>query len=94
MGHSASAAWHAHEQALYMEANREADAQTRMAGLAQNPLLQDICRLFLCWRDNVYGGDEGKDLFDSLQGKVDQYNMENDAHGGKVFLQWYEALVS
>ena len=39
----------------------------------------------------MYGGDDGKDLFDRLQAKVDQYNTEND---GKAFLQWYEAPVS
>ena len=42
----------------------------------------------------MYGGDDGKDIFDRLQGVVDQYNMENDSHGGKAFLQWYEAPVS
>jgi len=42
----------------------------------------------------VYGEDDGKDLFDRLQEKVDQYNVENEAHGGRAFLQWYEAPVS
>lgn len=94
MGHSASSARHAHEHALYMEANSEADSQTRMADRAQNPLLQDICRLFRHWRENVYGADDGKNVFDKLQEKVDQYNAENEACGGKAFLQWYEAPVS
>ena len=60
MGHSASSARHAHEQAVYMEANSEADAQIQMADGAKNPLLQDICRLFRYWRENVYGEDDGK----------------------------------
>ena len=77
-----------------MEANSEAEAQTRMADRAINPLLQDICRLFRHWRENVYGGDDGRDLFERLQEKVDEYNKENDVHGGKAFLQWYEAPAS
>ena len=60
MGHSASSARHAHEQAVYMEANSEADAQTQTADRAKNPLLQDICRLFRNWRENVYGEDDDK----------------------------------
>ena len=94
MGHSASSARHAHEQAVYMEANSEADAQTQMGDRAKNPLLQDICRLFRNWRENVYGEDDGKELFVKLQGKVDEYNRKNKAHGGKAFLQWYEAPLS
>ena len=60
MDHSPSSARHAHEQAVYMEANSEANAQNKMADRAQIPLLQDICRLFRNWRENVYGEDDGK----------------------------------
>ena len=39
----------------------------------------------------MYRGDDGRDLFDRLQEKVDQYNH---ALGGKALLQWYEAPIS
>ena len=42
----------------------------------------------------MYGEDDGKGLFDRLQEKVDQYNVENEPLGGRAFLQWYEAPVS
>jgi len=42
----------------------------------------------------VYGEDDGKDLFDRLQEKVDQYNVEDEALRGRAFLQWHEAPVS
>ena len=42
----------------------------------------------------MYGEDDGKDLFDRLQGKVEQYYVENESLGGRAFLQLYEAPVS
>ena len=65
-----------------------------MADRAQNPLLQDICWLFRNWRENVYGEDDSKELFVKLQGKVDEYNRENKAYGGKAFLQCNVAPLS
>ena len=91
IGHSASSARHAHQQALYIQADTEADAQKKLADHAQNPLIQDICRLFTKWREANYGKDDGKDLFEKLQEKVDHFNATESAAGGKAFLQWYEA---
>ena len=68
LGHSASSAHHAHEQAVYMEANSEADAQNQMADRAQNPLLQDICGLFCIWRENINGKD-GKNFLSNFKGR-------------------------
>ena len=90
IGHSASSARHAHQQALYIQADTEADAQKKLAGRAQKPLIQDICRLFIKWREANYGKDDGKDLFEKLQEKVDHFNATESVAGGKAFLQWYE----
>ena len=51
LGHSPSSARHAHEQALYIQAESEAEAQLCLADCAHNPLIQDICRLFIKWRE-------------------------------------------
>lgn len=91
MGHSASSARHAHQQALYIQADSEAEAQRKLADRAQNPLIQDICRLFTKWREANYGTDDGKDLFEKLQEKVDHFNATENVAGGKAILQWYEA---
>ncbi len=92
-GHSPSSARHAHEQALYLQATSEMNAQKILADRANNPLLQDICRLFTKWRELNYGKDDGKELFQQLQEKVDEYNTKNRETGGKAILQWYESLA-
>jgi len=89
-GHSPSSARHAHEQTLYLESNTEMDAQETLADRAKNPLLSDICRLFTKWRETNYGADDGKELFEKLQEKIDEYNAVNNEIGGKAMLQWYE----
>lgn len=70
MGHSPSSARHAHEQALYIQADSEADAQTLLADHATNPQPQDIRRLFAKWRATAYSKDDGKERFEKLQEKV------------------------
>ena len=90
IGHSPSSARHAREQALYIQAESEAEAQLRLADRAHNPLIQDICRLFIKWREATYGKDNGEGVFAKLQEKVDRYNSDASAAGGKVILQWYQ----
>ena len=46
VGHSPSAR-HVREQALYIQAESETDAQLSLADRAHNPMVQDICRLFI-----------------------------------------------
>jgi len=43
---------------------------------ASNPLLPDI-------RQNGYGSDDGKELFEKFQQKVDEYNVTNNEINGK-----------
>ena len=94
MGHSPSSARHAHQQTLYMQADTEADAQSRLADRCHNPLVQDICRLFTKWRETNYGKDDGEELFQKLQDKVDEFNAATNEAGGRAILQWYEAPES
>jgi len=89
IGHSPSSARHAREQALYIQAESEAEAQFRLADHAHNPLIQDICRLFIKWREAPYGKDNGEG-FEKLQEKVDRYNSDASAAEGKVILQWHQ----
>ena len=47
----------------------EAEMQTSLADRSENPLTQDVCRLFRKWQESTYGKD-GKDglvLFEKLQ---------------------------
>ena len=88
MGHSASSARHAHEQALYMEANSEADAQTQMADRA---CYRTFAGKFCHWSENVYGGDDG---LTGCKGKLTSILQKTMLMEEKPFLQWYEAPVS
>ena len=74
VGHSPSSARHVCEQALYIQAESETDAQLSLADRAHNPMVQDICRLFIKWKEASYGKDDGKELFQKLQEHVDKYN--------------------
>ena len=38
-----------------------------------------------------YVTDDGKDVFEKLQEKVDHFNATENVAGGKAILQWYEA---
>ena len=91
VGHSPSSARHVREQALYIQAESETDAQLSLADRAHNPMVQDICRLFIKWKEASYGNDDGKELFQKLQEHVDKYNRDNLEAEGKAILQWYEA---
>ena len=91
VGHSPSSARHVREQALYIQAESEADAQLSLADRGHNPMVQDICRLFIKWKEATYGKDDGKELFQRLQERVDRYNRDNCEAEGKTILQWYEA---
>ena len=90
-GHCASSARHAYEQMLLLNTETDGEKQTVLADRAINPNVQDICRLFMEWRKNNYGEENGQAMFERLQHEVDQYNEKFGSVGGKAILQWYEA---
>ena len=36
-------------------------------------MVQDICRLFIKWKEATFGKDDGRELFQRLQEHVDRY---------------------
>ena len=89
IGHNASSARHAHEQKLLYEA--DTDTQVILADRAQNPNLQDVCRLYDRWRIGNYGDYNGQGLFEKLQQTVDTYNHnQNKINRGQAILQCYD----
>ena len=74
--HSASSARHTHEQHLLMDAATDELKQYTLADRALNPSAQDICRLFQQWQEKHYGKDDGKSLFERLQGEVNKFNIK------------------
>ena len=73
-GHSASSARHTHEQMLLLNSETDAEKQIALADRAVNPNVQDICRLFMEWRRNNHGEENGRGMFERLQKEVDKYN--------------------
>ena len=74
-----------------MDAATDEQKQYSLADRALNPSAQDICRLFQTWRENSYGPDDGKPLFETLQSEVNKYNEKYAGQNGKAILQWYES---
>ena len=77
-----------------LNSDTDIEKQTALADRASNPSVQDICRLFIQWRKQHYGHEDGTKMFSKLQTAVDQYNQINEEYGGKALLQWYEATCS
>lgn len=73
---------------LLLNNETDAEKQVALADHAVNPSVHDICRLFIEWRKNNHGNENGKGMFERLQ-KMDKCNEE--CVGGKAVLQWYEA---
>ena len=92
-GHCASSARHTHEQMLILNSETDVEKQTALADRACNPNIQDICRLFIEWRKQNYGVEDGTEMFTKLQRLVDQYNENNGDKGGKALLQWCETTI-
>ena len=93
VGHSAATAKHTYEQQLMNSAETEAEMQTSLADRSKNPLVQDIYRLFRKWQESTYGKDDGFELFEKLQERVDEYNKNFALQGGRAKLQRYEADI-
>ena len=71
----------------------EAEMQTFLADRSKNPLTQDVCRLFRKWQESTYGKDDGLELFEKLQERVEEFNKKYALQGGKAKLQRYEANI-
>ena len=64
-----------------------------MADRSINPNEGDINRAFRAWRADKYGEDNGKEMFDKLEGLVKIYNQNNNEQCGKAYLQRYVRCV-
>ena len=62
-GHCAASARHTHEQMLILNSDTNVEKQTLLADRASNPNIQDICRLFVEWRKQHYGMEDGTAMF-------------------------------
>jgi hypothetical protein len=58
-------------------AETEAEMQTFLTDISNNPLTQDVCRLFRKWQKSTYGKDDGLELFEKLQERVDEFNKKD-----------------
>ena len=74
-------------------AETEAEMQTFLADRSKNPLTQDVCRLFRKWQESTYGKDDGLELFEKLQERVEEFNKKYALQGGKAKPQRYEANI-
>ena len=72
-------------------AETEAEMQLALADRSQNPLVQDVFRLYRKWRESTYGKDDGRELFESLEDRGKDFNDKFHLQNGGANLQWYEA---
>lgn len=52
---------------LLLNSETDVEKQTALADRAINPNVQDICRLFIEWRTQNYGVENGTQMFSKLQ---------------------------
>ena len=88
-GHSASSAHHHYEEEVLKE-----QGQGSIADNAINPGVQWVHRFYREWRCNIFGEENGKELFDRLREEVRLYNEQYSDVGGKAILQAYSETIS
>ena len=81
-GHSASSAHHAYETKLVLESDEH--IMTSLADRAINPNAQDVSRLYIKWREEHLGPENG-----NARKIVQQYNSQHKDDGGQIVINRY-----
>ncbi len=79
---------------LIINADDVEHLQSILADRSIDPSLQDVNRLYKCWRSSDYGCDDnGEGLYTALEPEIEKFNSKWGAQGGKAMMQRYEVIT-